>query len=684
MHGPNGVLARAQPIILAITILATITIAFAIYVFLLLKRRVVAPLELLEQGAASIEIGDYSRSVSLQSQDEIGALARAFNAMVEHVRERTSRLHATIESTTDGILVVDLERKVTTYNARFLKMWRLDPKVVETMDNDAELLAAVTKGLADPPPEQFLASIDALYANPDRADFTTLKLRDGRVLERYSLPQRLDSEIIGRVWSFRDVTERYQAAEQLRRREKSLQRTQSIARLGSWTQDLTAGLLVWSDELYRICGIQPQGCTPDYESLLKCVHPDDHNRVDRAYSDSLSQRDEGYEIEHRIVRKDNGEIRNVYQKCEHVWSESGDLIRSEGLIQDVTNRTESDERLRQLSQAVEQSPAAVIITDTDGAIEYVNPRFAALTGYTTEEVVGQNPRILKTGRHAPETYKKLWATIAAGKVWHGELCNQKKNGEPFWESVAIAPVKREDGIITHFVAVMVDITERKHDEVAIGRQNERLRVLQRIVATPEQSEADELQSIIRESCRLLGMERAHIERIEGGYHTIEHPFPTESAQAGAAHAADAPCAALALGTSGPVLEHDLTTSAYCESDCCRALGFQSYAGTRVRTSRGSYGVINFTRRTPRPVPFDDQDRDFLQVISGVIGAILDRLLSRQAMIEHTRELERFNLAMVNREKRMIELKTEVNALADTLDQPPPYKITTSDDEALAR
>jgi polar amino acid transport system substrate-binding protein len=117
--------------------------------------------------------------------------------------------------------------------------------------------------------------------------------------------------------------------------------------------------------------------------------------------------------------------------------------------------------LKKLSRAVEQSPASVIITDLDGYIEYVNPKFCELTGYSVEESVGGNPRLLKSGETPPEVYRDLWKTITKGQEWRGELLNKKKNGELYWEAVSISPIISAKGSITHFLAVKEDITENK-------------------------------------------------------------------------------------------------------------------------------------------------------------------------------------------------------------------------------
>jgi PAS domain S-box-containing protein len=119
-------------------------------------------------------------------------------------------------------------------------------------------------------------------------------------------------------------------------------------------------------------------------------------------------------------------------------------------------------QLRKLSRAVEQSPNTIVITDTDGKIEYANPITSKLTGYALEELIGNNPRVLGSGETSQEEYKQLWDTIKAGKEWIGEFHNKKKNGELYWESATIAPVFDDLGIITNFLAIKKDITEDKN------------------------------------------------------------------------------------------------------------------------------------------------------------------------------------------------------------------------------
>ncbi len=129
----------------------------------------------------------------------------------------------------------------------------------------------------------------------------------------------------------------------------------------------------------------------------------------------------------------------------------------------ITERMRAENELRKLSRALEQSPATVVITDIEGTIEYVNPKFTQVTGYSREEAIGQ-PRILSSRVQTKEFYKELWDTITSDREWRGEFNSKKKSGELYWESASISPIKNRDGVTTHFLAVMEDITERKRME----------------------------------------------------------------------------------------------------------------------------------------------------------------------------------------------------------------------------
>jgi PAS domain S-box-containing protein len=133
-------------------------------------------------------------------------------------------------------------------------------------------------------------------------------------------------------------------------------------------------------------------------------------------------------------------------------------------VENAIRRLKAEEQVRKLTLAVEQSPATVVITDPEGSIEYVNPKFTVLTGYTAGEALWNSPRILKSGEQPVEFYREMWDTIKAGREWRGEFHNRRKDGTLFWESASISPLRDRDGSVTHFVAVKEDITERKRIE----------------------------------------------------------------------------------------------------------------------------------------------------------------------------------------------------------------------------
>jgi diguanylate cyclase (GGDEF)-like protein/PAS domain S-box-containing protein len=153
---------------------------------------------------------------------------------------------------------------------------------------------------------------------------------------------------------------------------------------------------------------------------------------------------------------------------------NGDILWN-GTQQDITERRRAEESIRQLSAAVEQSPATVVITDVNANIEYVNPRFTQVTGYSLTEAIGQNPRMRQSKLTSPNTYVELWAKLSEGLAWQGELVNQRKNGEQFREEAHIAPIKDAHGATTHYVAVKVDITQRVHAEELLKQSEARIR-----------------------------------------------------------------------------------------------------------------------------------------------------------------------------------------------------------------
>ena len=155
-----------------------------------------------------------------------------------------------------------------------------------------------------------------------------------------------------------------------------------------------------------------------------------------------------------------------------VFSKDGQLIGVLGIGHDITERKKSELNLVKLQTAIESAKVSIVITDSMGVIEYANPFFTQITGYTKEEFTGANPKALKSNFHTNEFYQKLWSTINSGKTWEGEFYNRKKNGEFYWENAIISPILNENNEITHFVAVKNDISETKKTEIRL-KENQR-------------------------------------------------------------------------------------------------------------------------------------------------------------------------------------------------------------------
>lgn len=156
---------------------------------------------------------------------------------------------------------------------------------------------------------------------------------------------------------------------------------------------------------------------------------------------------------------------------------ANDLAYGINALRVAAKQKEGENRLRVLSHAVEQNPVAILITDIDGNIEYVNPRFSDLTGYGAEEVIGRNPRLLKSGEKSAEAYGHLWATITSGNDWHGELHNRHKDGSLFWAKVAISPIRNPDGAIRHFIGIEEDVTESKRAASALQESEAQIKAV---------------------------------------------------------------------------------------------------------------------------------------------------------------------------------------------------------------
>ena len=265
-----------------------------------------------------------------------------------------------------------------------------------------------------------------------------------------------------------EITESKRREKELQKRSDLLSKTQEIAQVGSWELDLVANSLSWSDEVYRIFGLKPQEFSLTYEDFLERVHPDDRAMVDLAYTNSLKEGKDSYEVDHRIIRADTGEIRQVHEKCFHERSCEGKVVRSVGMIQDITRRKTAEEDLRlsekNLSQTLHSIGDGVITTDRMGRIVRMNPVAEELTACSVQEAQGKALadvfRIVEAeSRQTCEdpVQKVLLSGGIQGLANHTVLLAM--NGMEYQIADSAAPIRDDHEEITGVVLVFRDVSE---------------------------------------------------------------------------------------------------------------------------------------------------------------------------------------------------------------------------------
>ena len=277
----------------------------------------------------------------------------------------------------------------------------------------------------------------------------------------------------------RDVTERREAEEAVRKSETRLAEAQRLAHLGGWEWDVESDEIFWSDEVYRIYGLAPQEFVPSFERFMEVVHPDDRGLLSKAIDEALHG-NEPYDVEHRVVRPD-GEVRMVHRWAEVVRGEEGEPLRMVGTVHDVTGRKEAEEALKESEgrfRALTQNSSDVItLLKADGAVAYQSLAIQRILGYSSEELIGENV----FGYVHPEDVERVRTAFAEGVEDPGirpsvEYRFLRKDGSWAWlESVGTNLI--EDPGVGAFVVNSRDVTERKEAERLLREAEERYRTV---------------------------------------------------------------------------------------------------------------------------------------------------------------------------------------------------------------
>jgi PAS domain S-box-containing protein len=369
--------------------------------------------------------------------------------------------------------------KLIARNGELLEMNKAGLAMIEADDLQQVKGASVYEFVCEPYREEFTRLTGNVFnGTSGMLEFEITGLKGTRRwMETHAVPlKNAEGKIISLLGVSRDITERKQAEEKLRIADQRLASHLNNSPIGviEWDKDFV--IREWSAQAEKIFGWKQEEVLGKHFRDFKMVFEEDAAAVEKLSLDLIEKRTEQYTSINRNYTKDG---RVIY--CEWFNSvlkdEHGNIQSILSLILDITGQKKNEERLIQLSQAVEQSPASVVITDTRGDIEYVNKKFTDITGYLPQEVIGANPRILKSGYTSTEEYEKLWNVITSGREWYGEFYNRKKDGELYWEAAHISPIMNSENEITGFLAVKEDITEKKKAEEELLNSKKRFQNL---------------------------------------------------------------------------------------------------------------------------------------------------------------------------------------------------------------
>ena len=264
----------------------------------------------------------------------------------------------------------------------------------------------------------------------------------------------------GAVVSHTNITRLVAAEHALRENEQHFRTLANSGTAVIWTAGLDMGCDYFNDPWLQFTGKTFEEERGNGWTLG--IHPDDLTRTMAVFVDAFSRR-QPFSMDYRL-RHHTGAYRWVQDSGAPRYNSLGEFIGYIGHAHDISDRKHSEMEMRKLNMAVAQSPDSILITDSDGNIEFVNHSFEIVTGYRPEEVIGKNPRLLRTKKTSPETHSDLWSSIKRGQVWRGEMTNQRKDGVEYIESATIGPVRNDAGEITHFLAIQRDITEVRRVE----------------------------------------------------------------------------------------------------------------------------------------------------------------------------------------------------------------------------
>ncbi|WP_051307201.1 PAS domain S-box protein [Desulfomicrobium escambiense] len=383
--------------------------------------------------------------------------------LMREKREREAReaMRAMLmDRSRDGIVIIGQDHRVVEANRRFADMLGYDMAEVTglyTWDYEANLGEAEVR------------EIFGDFSIIENTFETRHRRKDGSVFDvEVSVAGAAVGDSSCVIGICRDISERKEAERQVRQSEEHFRALFELSQDGYVLADPQGRFLDANSAYCRMTGYS----LPELRQLgdFYAITPEKWRHWQRTEIwPRLRKTGDTGVYSKEYIHKD-GHIFPVELRDFAAFDEEGDVRYAWGIVRDISERMRTEARISTLMQMVEQSPVCIVMTDPQGRIEYVNPKFTQISGYTFAEVRGQNPRILGSGRKSREEYGELWATIASGRQWRGEFHNRHKDGSLYWESALIAPIFDPDGKITHYVAIKEDVTKRRQAEEELRKR----------------------------------------------------------------------------------------------------------------------------------------------------------------------------------------------------------------------
>lgn len=384
--------------------------------------------------------------------------------------------HSLFTAAPDAVLIMDAAGNIVSSNPSAQALLGYSEEGLRGLTL-ASLISGRHRDTARPERADYAGNPDKSRTNDKRA--LHARHRDGsELMVEVNLTPTENGLVLATV---RDVTELKRAAEALREHQAQRDLKEEMAHLGSWELNFASKRLTWSNEVYRIFGLPPQAFDASCEAFLERVHPDDRAAVENAYLDSLRENRDIYETEHRIIRKDNGETRIVHEKCQHFRDSAGRLVRSVGMVHDITERKraaaaleESEARFR---ATFEQAAVGIAHVGPDGRWLRVNRKLCEIVGYSQEELLARTFQDITHPDDLGADLDCVCRMLARElDTYSMEKRYLRKDGNGVWINLTVALVWKPNGTPDYFISVVEEIQARKEAEAALRESEEKLKL----------------------------------------------------------------------------------------------------------------------------------------------------------------------------------------------------------------